>query len=367
MTYDQALVSTLVPTARLDHGRTLFGILAFVAAISLAMLVGAGFRPVMPLGFVLLLAILLPAASALSASIRAIEGRANGRRGTTVALAGIGAGLGLLLLYQAKLPVLIAVVVFVLALSRLASGRFDWPPGTWMASASLACGYTAVWNVNYLALWLVRDRIADVQARAVDVAMYEALFRKGIEYRGWFPLVQSHTAFGLFESAYVMLFLELGVMLFVLGSHRQRLTEYLVRAFSCYAVGVLVFLVWPIAGPCLAYPDSISARIGGTITGGTMRSALIEYAAIVNGLQPTTGFGYFVGFPSLHAAMAVVFQHSLRGSRMAFWVFLPINILMAASTFVLGYHYIIDTAAGVALGWLAVRLIHVPGLVNSRT
>jgi membrane-associated phospholipid phosphatase len=81
-----------------------------------------------------------------------------------------------------------------------------------------------------------------------------------------------------------------------------------------------------------------------------------EYTA---SLQRTSvnGFGYFVAIPSLHVALAVVLQAMLRFSPGHFWAFLPVNLVLALSTVLLGYHYLIDVVAGVALG----ILVTIPG------
>lgn len=78
-----------------------------------------------------------------------------------------------------------------------------------------------------------------------------------------------------------------------------------------------------------------------------------EYTA---SLQQTSvnGFGYFIAIPSLHVALAVVLQAMLRFSPGHFWAFLPVNLVLVLSTVLLGYHYLIDAVAGVALGTLVM-------------
>ena len=75
-----------------------------------------------------------------------------------------------------------------------------------------------------------------------------------------------------------------------------------------------------------------------------------------------TGFGYFVALPSLHVAMAVLLQFTIRQrSQIGAWVVAPINILLIASTFVLGYHYLADVPGGVGLAMAAVWLLRQRG------
>ena len=77
---------------------------------------------------------------------------------------------------------------------------------------------------------------------------------------------------------------------------------------------------------------------------------LADVEAVRHGAQPVTGFGYFIALPSLHAALATVCQCALRPHRSTFWFLMPVNVLLLISTFVLGQHYVVDTALGIGLG-----------------
>lgn len=53
--------------------------------------------------------------------------------------------------------------------------------------------------------------------------------------------------------------------------------------------------------------------------------------------------------------MATLFQVTIqRASRIGGWMVAPINLLMATSTVVLGYHYLADVPAGMLLALAAV-------------
>ena len=80
---------------------------------------------------------------------------------------------------------------------------------------------------------------------------------------------------------------------------------------TCYAGGLLVFLLWPVAGPYLVYPTSISTIFASVGSYEIMRASLAEFSSIRLGGQPISGFGYFVGFPSLHVALAIVMQDTV--------------------------------------------------------
>jgi len=55
-----------------------------------------------------------------------------------------------------------------------------------------------------------------------------------------------------------------------------------------------------------------------------------------------------ISIPSLHAAMAVLLVHAMRGTRLL-PVFAVLNVAMLVSTPLDGGHYLVDVLAGVAL------------------
>jgi membrane-associated phospholipid phosphatase len=100
----------------------------------------------------------------------------------------------------------------------------------------------------------------------------------------------------------------------------------------------------------------------GSSTRAFMQSSLLEFSEIRSGGQPVTGFGYFVGIPSLHVAMAVLLQFTIQQrSGAGGWLVAPINILLIASTVVLGYHYLADVPGGVLLALAAIAILRRPG------
>ena len=166
---------------------------------------------------------------------------------------------------------------------------------------------------------------------ALDEAVYSAILGRPIVYQGWFPLVHTAWLVTIFERAYLSLFAEIALAVVVLARQTDALRWFVARLVFCYACGLLFFVGWPVAGPCLVYPASISATFSGLNTRAIMQSSLEEFSAIRFGGQPVTGFGYFVGLPSLHVAMAVLLQFTIQQrSRIGAWVVAPINILIIA-------------------------------------
>lgn len=124
----------------------------------------------------------------------------------------------------------------------------------------LASGYGAIWNLNYLGLLAVHERLFDSALKASDIRIYEWLLGKPIGYLEFFPVVRSPFALTLLENSYLMFFTELIAIVFILARDRERLTHYFVALFICYGIGLVVFLVYPVVRPTIL-PGIIPARI----------------------------------------------------------------------------------------------------------
>jgi membrane-associated phospholipid phosphatase len=324
---------------------------------SLVALNVVGLRPVAPASLVVVLVLTVPFAYGVWLGASLLE-RAVRRRKHVAPLCGVVIGLVVLGAYQPEKLIFQVVdfLIFSALAARLVGGPRDgFASSLLMGLMALGLSQVAISWGNYVALATVAGRLHDPVVQAVDLHMYQVIYGQSVGYGGLFPLVSAGIPFAIFERAYIMLFPEIVVVLFALVQDPPAMRRYLVRMFACYLCGLGVFFLWPVVGPCLYYPESFRSGYEATTTGQWIRNSHLEFQAIRNHLQPTTGFGYFVAVPSLHTAIALLCQISLRRSRMLFWMFLPINALLIASTVVLGYHYAVDVVAG--LGLTAIVLL----------
>ncbi len=215
------------------------------------------------------------------------------------------------------------------------------------------CG--AVWNLNYLIAYGAGDRLYDPWLMDLDLWCYRSLFGPDVERAGLFPIFRNDYVFLLLERSYHFYFVEFFAVVFVSTGRGKGIARFLAMLFFLYAAGLVVFAVVPTIGPFTFYPDCFSGAYRDTATGFVMGQIVDEYQAVRThgGLN---GFGYFIALPSMHVAKALLIQLWLRGSPCLFWFFLPANILMALSTFLLGYHYIADFPAGIVLTLAVVAL-----------
>jgi membrane-associated phospholipid phosphatase len=330
-----------------------------VLAVSLLAMRLVGLQPTVPFGLIYLFLVVVPFALGLAVVIRSLESS----RVPTVwrSVLGALAGLSALCVYWPDrdwffYPALIGASS--IAVRSIAGPHDGTTRKTVSAALMVGAIYVIVWNANYLALIASRSRLHDASIRAVDEALYSAIWGYRVAYEGWFPLVHAWWLVTIFERAYLSLFAEIALAVVVLARHTHAVRWFVARLVFCYACGLLFFVGWPVAGPCLVYPASINATFSGLNTRAIMQSSLEEFSAIRSGGQPVTGFAYFVALPSLHVAMAVLLQLTLQQrSRIGGWVVAPINILIIASTVVLGYHYLADVPAGALLACAAIWLV----------
>jgi membrane-associated phospholipid phosphatase len=339
---------------------TLFAALAALYGLSLAGLYALGFAPTFPDAFLGFVAVFVPFAYVASRGVFLLE-KLLARRPAWLPPAGVL--LGLLLVGWHRLPLLPLVALVLLAVTLwdlLGANRLALRPLA-ASVAVLFVGNGAVWSLNYLAGLLAGGRLHDAAVLETDLALCRWAFgTAGVE--GMYPLVKCPFLFDFLESNYVMLYAEVFVVTFVLIQRRARLASFFAAVFACYLLGVVVFCVYPVFGPYL-HPGALHPDYRGSLTYQIMADGVAEFAAVRSGAS-VNGVAYFVGLPSLHAAMALLFQIYLYPSRGHFWVFLPINVFMALSTVLLGFHYLIDLPAGLLLPLLVLAagkvLVHSP-------
>ena len=204
--------------------------------------------------------------------------------------------------------------------------------------------YGSVWNMNYLLGALAYARRLDAIVLEWDLSAYQFLLGDDTTLEGLFPLVKNQALFRLTEGAYTMLFVQVFVVLFMLAELQRSPVRYLAVTLIVYLAAGVVFFLWPVVGPFI-YPESLHVDFRASVTGDFGRMMAADYERMES-RQASNGFGYIIGLPSLHVAMAVIMQWFLAASRIHFWAFLPVNFLLIAATFFLGFHYLVDVVAG---------------------
>jgi membrane-associated phospholipid phosphatase len=209
--------------------------------------------------------------------------------------------------------------------------------------ALVGLGYGIVWNTNYLLASHV-DRRFDALLLTIDRKLLG-----GVPAEGMYPIFSWQPLNLVLEYAYAALFVEvIAVALYLMPRCSAReLRQVIHGLFLCYACGVFGFLIFPAIGPCLAFPETLRLAEYSATSRLMLEGMLKEYRALQSG-EAMSGFAYFIAVPSLHVAAATYLQCMLPAASTLRRLLLPLNILLSASTVLLGYHYIID----VPTGWL---------------
>ncbi|MGA7857115.1 MAG: phosphatase PAP2 family protein [Terracidiphilus sp.] len=145
-----------------------------------------------------------------------------------------------------------------------------------------------------------------------------------------------------------------------LRGNQEYAVKYVRTILVCYAIALTVFALCPVKGPysigmlhLTSYPRSL-ATFWSQETFLTRAQALFAH-----NLTPDitkVGFNdYFVGFPSLHTALPIIAIWFLRPwkrlARIQLWMYLT---LLLPSVVLLGWHFLMDLAGGVATAFLSI-------------
>ena len=140
----------------------------------------------------------------------------------------------------------------------------------------------------------------------------------------------------------------LTLLLLAVLRERDRLWEYAFHFHFCLLISLVGFALWPaICAPeYLQFQSTLDvSRVVEQIRGfhdGTMTTIAFDD---VEGL---------ISFPSFHVAGAMIVSWAFRDYRWLFFPLSALNIVLVASTVMLGLHYVVDIFGGVAVFGLSL-------------
>jgi len=333
---------------------TALSTLATIYVVSLAFLMAMQMSPSIPGMFIVGIVLLfVPLAYLITELLSAIDvsldrfGR--GKQLVTAALGLIGLTLCALLPASWYLTVfiLIACLIHMLLLRR----EILRPVA--VCGLALVLLFGAVWNLNQAMGPITLQRLHDQSMIEIELGIYGFFFGHPVEPTALFPWFSSPQLFAVVETAYFFLFSELFVVIFVLAKKRVSAARFFTTSATAYLIGLIVFYFFPIVGPVCTEPAMLAEEFHHTRTYELTLLQAGSYSDLIAG-RPCRGFAYLVALPSLHVAMAIIMQRFLAISPVHFWALLPTNLLMIVATVYLGFHYLIDVAAGALLAVIAL-------------
>jgi hypothetical protein len=127
---------------------------------------------------------------------------------------------------------------------------------------------------------------------------------------------------------------------------RRRMSVYLYAIVYAFLAGGLFYYFFPSSGPATVVPSPDFLW---------MQRATSMKFYLVHRFQPvTTMQGGMIAFPSFHVAWSLMLPYAALPSRRLFWPVTALNILVVVATVMLGWHYLVDVPAGLALGALGL-------------
>jgi hypothetical protein len=135
--------------------------------------------------------------------------------------------------------------------------------------------------------------------------------------------------------------LTLALLIATMAQDRRRMRVYLYAMVYSSLIGCLFYYFFPSSGPATVYasPDFM----------GIQRFAAMKFYQVHHFQKVTTMLGGMIAFPSFHVAWSVLLSYAALPYRRAFYAIAALNVLAIVSTVLLGWHYLVDVPAGIAL------------------
>ncbi len=134
-------------------------------------------------------------------------------------------------------------------------------------------------------------------------------------------------------------------LLLILFGYFNRLHEYYFLLLATALIGYIFYYFFPTTAPAsiIASPDFTEAQ----------RATGLKFQQIHAHINPTTREGGLIALPSFHVIWAWLCAYLIRDWRFAFVILLTLNIGVAMSCVLLGWHYILDVAASAVVLFIA--------------
>jgi hypothetical protein len=132
-----------------------------------------------------------------------------------------------------------------------------------------------------------------------------------------------------------------------LAQDRRRMRVFLYAIVYSSLLGFLFYYFFPSSGPAAVFasPDFVSIQ----------RATSMKFYQVHHFLKVTTMQGGMIAFPSFHVAWSVLVTYAALPCKRVFYPLAVLNFMAVASTVLLGWHFLVDVPAGIALA--AVSLI----------
>lgn len=154
---------------------------------------------------------------------------------------------------------------------------------------------------------------------------------------------------------YQMIFIPIALIIF---KQFKVLREYYFFMISTLLIGFIFYYFFPTTAPASMFDSPYFLN--------SQKATGLKFQQIHQHLSPTTMDGGMVSLPSFHVIWAYLSLYGLRIWPSVCWFLFPINLLLALSCVVLGWHYPIDlVGSAIVIG--CAHLLHLASLDKRKT
>ena len=146
----------------------------------------------------------------------------------------------------------------------------------------------------------------------------------------------------------------LPILVTILGNYR-RATRFYFSFVSALLVGSLIYYFWPTTAPATV----MHSRYFTYGEHNLVQNFLLMRAGKEH-LLPTSGL---ISFPSFHLIGATLVMLLIWKNKILRWPFLGLNIILTFATLYMGFHYLVDLIAGIAI---AIICFYLSGIISKK-
>lgn len=122
---------------------------------------------------------------------------------------------------------------------------------------------------------------------------------------------------------------------------KKRLRVYLYAIVYSSFAGSLFYYFFPSSGPAGVFESEHFMAV--------QRLTHLKYQQVHSHQPVTTLLGGLIAFPSFHVAWSVLTTYAAKPRKIIFYALILLNAAVISSTVLLGWHYLVDLPAGIAL------------------
>lgn len=230
-----------------------------------------------------------------------------------------------------------------------------------LIGTSFLLGMSASFSLlNYLLLTVAGHRI-DVPLAALDRAL-------GVDWPTMMIAMSRHPVVNaLLQLAYISVLPQVALLVALLGwrGKYENIYALCLALTAGAAISISIWTLAPSFGAFSVYqlPTDVSRHMPLALDAQYAKDLISLLANGPGHISPTSAKG-LIGFPSFHAAMAMIVVWYARELSTMRWFALALNIVVLVATPIQGGHHVVDVLAGFAVA--AIAVIFADNLTRSR-